>query len=212
MNASVSEHRVVHLHQKVIRALTNSTAAKPVSQNELRKLAEPVVGGMRVLDQFLEQLIADKAISRSSGMREGVSHVAYWATSNLGAIAARVNAASAREFTVAEKGLIRKVHGWMPAQQLLAMLNERLVCDLGPDAVPYQMKQLYSEIGDATGATAASGHDWPSLRKLLAKAERDGVLSVISEQTINDFAVVYSLNSKQVMVLKDIILQTKEEE
>lgn len=30
--------------------------------------------------------------------------------------------------------------------------------------------------------------------------------SMINEQVINDFAVVYSLNQKQVMTLKDILL------
>lgn len=119
---------------------------------------------------------------------------------------------SAREFTVAEKGLIRKVHGYMPAQQLLSILNERLVCDLGPDAMPYTMERLYAEIGDAAGAAVpAGGHDWASLRKLLANARRAGTLDAITEQTINDFAVVYSLNQKQVLILKDIILQAKEE-
>lgn len=120
---------------------------------------------------------------------------------------------SAREFTAAEKGLIRKVHGYMPAQQLLSILNERLVCDLGPDAMPYTMEQLYTEIGDAAGAVVpAGGHDWASLRKLLAKAKRAGVLGSITEQVINDFAVVYSLNQKQVLTLKDIVLQTEDEE
>lgn len=119
---------------------------------------------------------------------------------------------SAREFTVAEKGLIRKVHGYMPAQQLLSILNERLVCDLGPDAMQYTMEQLYTEIGDVDGAMApAGGHDWASLRKLLAKARRAGVLGTITEQVINDFAVVFSLNQKQVLTLKDIVLQPEEE-
>ena len=57
-------------------------------------------------------------------------------------------ATSARDFTVAEKSLIKKVHGYMPAQQLLNILNERLSSDLGPDAIQYSMEQLYAEIGD----------------------------------------------------------------
>ncbi len=118
---------------------------------------------------------------------------------------------SARDFTVAEKALIKKVHGYMPAQQLLNILNERLVCDLGPDAIQYSMEQLYSEIGDVSIVAPSGGHDWASLRKLLAKAQRDGTLSAITEQTINDFAIVYSLNHKQVLVLKDIVLQAQEE-
>lgn len=119
---------------------------------------------------------------------------------------------TARDFTSAEKALIKKVHGYMPAQQLLNILNERLVCDLGPDAIPYNMDQLYAEIGDSSSATPTGGHDWASLRKLLAKADRAGVLEQIDEQIINDFAVIYSLNHKQVMVLKDIVLQAKGEQ
>lgn len=119
---------------------------------------------------------------------------------------------AAREFTAAEKSLIFKVHGFMPSQQLLDLLNERLMCDLGPDAMSYTMDQLYAEIGGAAAVTPSGGHDWPSLRKLLAKAARDGVLKAINDQVINDFAVVYSLNPKQVLALKDIVLQAKEEE
>lgn len=118
---------------------------------------------------------------------------------------------SARDFTIAEKALIKKVHGYMPGQQLLNILNERLVCDLGPDAIQYSMEQLYNEIGDVSIVSPSGGHDWASLRKLLAKAQRDGTLDVITEQTINDFAIVYSLNHKQVLVLKDIVLQAQEE-
>lgn len=118
---------------------------------------------------------------------------------------------AARDFTPAERALIRKVNGFMPAQQLLDLLNERLACDLGPDAMPYTMEQLYGEIGDAAGASPNGPHDWASLRKMLAKAARSGVLATISEQTINDFAVVFSLNPKQVLALKDIVLQAKED-
>jgi hypothetical protein len=118
---------------------------------------------------------------------------------------------SARVFTAAEKALIRKVHGYLPSQQLLDILNERLACDLGPDAAPYTMEQLYAEIGDAAGAVPAGGHDWTSLRKLLSRAKQSGVLGAITDQIINDFAVVFSLNQKQVLVLKDIVLQAKED-
>lgn len=212
MNEPVREHSIIHLHNKVISALSKSTAKSPVMLSALRKLAERVFEGEKILDQFLEQLSAAKAISSSSGMRDGGRYVAYWATDNFDDFTKRINTMTARPFTVAEKGLIRKVHGFMPTQQLLNLLNERLVCDLGEDAVPYSMEQLHTEIGDVTGGVPATGHDWPSLRKLIAKAERDGVLDAINEQTINDFAVVFSLNQKQVLVLKDIILQAKEDE
>lgn len=120
--------------------------------------------------------------------------------------------ASPRAFTAGEKSLIRKVHGHMPAEELLRILNERLVCDLGTGAVAYTMEQLYAEIGDATVPAPSGGHDWASLRNLLAKARRDGVLDSITAQVIDDFAVVYSLNMKQLLVLKDIVLRATEED
>lgn len=117
---------------------------------------------------------------------------------------------AAREFTAAEKGLIGKLHGYMPAPQLLGILNERLACDLGPDAMPYTMQQLYAEIGDSP--VPAGGHDWASLRKLLAQARHSGVLDAITAQVIDDFTVVFSLNPKQVLGLKDVLLQPGESE
>ena len=51
----------------------------------------------------------------------------------------------------------------------------------------------------------------PSVRKLLAQARRAGVLDQINEQVINDFAVVFQLNAKQVVELKDIVLGAKED-
>lgn len=119
---------------------------------------------------------------------------------------------TAREITPAEKALIRKVHGYMPAEQLLGILNERMASDLGVDYIPYTMEQLYAEIGDAAGTVPSGGHDWPSLRKLLARARRSGVLTSVTEQVIDDFAVVYSLNMRQVLTLKDIVLRANNEE
>ena len=103
--------------------------------------------------------------------------------------------------------MIRKVHGYMPAQQLLEVLNERLICDAGPTAIKYTMEQLYAEIGEVD-TQPAGGHDWSSLRKLLAKARRDGVLDTVSRQVIDDFAVVFSLSSAQVMRLHDVLLRS----
>src|SRR3546814_19420416 len=98
----------------------------------------------------------------------------------------------------------------MPHAQLLAILNERLMCDLGPDAAQYTLDQLSAQIGDPIQAAPAGGHDWGSLRKMLGKASRDGLLDLIYEQVINDFVVVYSLNAKKVFNLKDIFLKSKE--
>lgn len=116
-----------------------------------------------------------------------------------------------RAFTPAEKSLIAKVHGYMPAQQLLDLLNERLAADLGPDEPQHTMEQLYDELGDAA-AVPAGGHDWSSLRKLLAKARRDGVLEAVTRQVIDDFAVVFSLSAAQVLHLQDVLLRAKEGE
>lgn len=118
---------------------------------------------------------------------------------------------SAREFTDAEKSLIRKVHGYMQPAQLLAILNERLACDLGPDALPYTMEQLHAEIGVAADMPKGGSQDWASLRKLLAAAKRNGVLDKINEQVVHDFAVVFQLNAKQLMSIKDIVLREGEE-
>jgi hypothetical protein len=115
-----------------------------------------------------------------------------------------------RLFTPAEKALIRKVHGYMPAQQLLDLLNERLVCDLGPDAIAHSMEQLHAEIGSAADVMPLSGHDWQSLRKLVASAKRSGVLDKITRQVIDDFAVVFSLSPAQVLRLHDVLLQARE--
>lgn len=118
----------------------------------------------------------------------------------------------ARAFTVAEKALIQKLHGYMPAASLLAILNERLQADLGhePGAQAFTIEQLYAEIGGAQNAAPEGGHDWAGLRKLLARARRDGLLDTITETVIDDFAVVFGLNTRQVVQLKDIVLRAKE--
>jgi hypothetical protein len=116
-----------------------------------------------------------------------------------------------RPFTVADKALIKRVHGYMPAQQLLEVLNERLVADFGPDEEPHTMEQLYAEIGEVD-APPADAHDWSSLRKLVARARRDGVLDKVTRQLIDDFAVVFSLNGRQVLQLHDVLLKAKEDE
>jgi hypothetical protein len=114
-----------------------------------------------------------------------------------------------RLFTPAEKSLIAKVNGYMPAAQLLDLLNERLVADVGADAVRHTMEQLHAEIGQAQ-TMPAGGHDWSSLRKLVAGAKRSKVLDAITRQVIDDFAVVFSLNSRQVLRLHDVLLRAKD--
>lgn len=113
---------------------------------------------------------------------------------------------AARNFTEAEKSLIRKIHGYMLPVQLLALLNERLVSDLGPDAVRYSMDQLQSEIGHVLESAGGGTRDWPSLRLLLSQARRDRILNEMTAELINAFAVVYALTAKQEMSLLDILL------
>lgn len=114
-----------------------------------------------------------------------------------------------RPFNPSEKALIRKVHGYMPTQQLLEVLNDRLVADLGPGHPKHTMEQLYQEIGEVD-TKPAGDHDWSSLRQLVAKARRSGLLDVITKELIDDFAVVFSLTPAQVLRLHDVLLKAKE--
>lgn len=118
----------------------------------------------------------------------------------------------ARDFTPAERALAGKMHRLVSRESLLEMLNERLAFDLGPDAAPYKMEQLQAmlaEIGVAAAATPAANpaNSRVALRRLLAQARRDGVLDLIDENVIDTFAVVFSLSPKQVLALKDIVLE-----
>jgi hypothetical protein len=113
----------------------------------------------------------------------------------------------ARAFNAADLSLIRRIGTNLAPPHLLAILNERLVADLGAQVPRYSLSQLQEAISRVHGVAAAStGHDWPSLRKLLARARRDGVLAAIDEQVINDFAVAFQLTTKQTLELKDIVL------
>lgn len=111
-----------------------------------------------------------------------------------------------REFTPAERSMIKRVHSYMPPRALLDVLNDRLVSDLGEGVDLFDMQDLKAAIAELDPPKPQGELDWPTIRKLLAKASRDGVLDQISEQTILDFAVVFSLTPKQVIVLKDIVL------
>ncbi len=120
---------------------------------------------------------------------------------------ARGSGEGPRQFSPADKALIRKVHGFMPAGQLLGVLNERLQAD-DPDAERFTIAQLHEEIGEVT--PAGDSQDWASLRKLVAKARRDGLLDKVTRQLIDDFAVVFSLSAGQVVRLQDVLLRSKE--
>ena len=116
-----------------------------------------------------------------------------------------------RDFTAADKALVHRVYGYMPPLQLLGILNARLAGDVGAGAALYTMDQLKAEIAKVAIPNTGGGSDWGALRKLLAKARREGVLDLINNQVIDDFAVVYSLNQKQVMSLKDIFIAGESE-
>src|SRR5574341_31048 len=88
---------------------------------------------------------------RSSGQTPGPADLGH-ALMGLQPRTVRLLHDGPRPFSAAEKALIRKVHGYMPAQQLLEVLNERLAADLGPDETPHTMEQLYAEIGETDAA------------------------------------------------------------
>lgn len=125
-----------------------------------------------------------------------------------GALAPRT---PAREFTVSDRALIAKLHNVIEPGRLLSLLNDRLCFDLGPGAAPYLMEQLRVEIDRLAAAKASGGLSWTNMRKLLSQAEEDGVLQQIDEQVIKDFAVIFSLNERQLMKLKDILLPIDDE-
>ena len=83
--------------------------------------------------------------------------------------------------------------------------------DKGGSAQRYTMKQLQDEIAATAVAKPQGAQDWSSIRKVIAQARRSGVLVRVDEQVIQDFAVVFSLNAKQVMTLKDIVLKAARE-
>ena len=210
MQALQNNHTSAAIKMHVLQLMESATASEPIKFEVLEKKIN-LKNHALPITHYLDQLSAEGFITtlRRRSMDESTQW--YCPPDPADGILAEASA-TGRQFTAAEKGLIRKVHGHMSAQQLLNILNERLACDLGPDAKQYTMEQLYAEIGDVSGGAPAGGHDWASLRKLLATAKRSGVLDTISEQVINDFAVVFSLNQKQVLVLKDIVLQTEEEQ
>ncbi len=109
----------------------------------------------------------------------------------------------ARAFTVADKALIKQVHRFMPAEQLLGVLNQRLVADLGAKAAPYSMDQLRTELRQQPPADGAG--DWATLRRTLSRARRSGLLERLTPQLQADFAVVFSLTPAQELRLRDAI-------
>jgi hypothetical protein len=115
-----------------------------------------------------------------------------------------------RAFGPAAKSLIKAMHAYLPATELLRILNDRLVADVGPSAVRFTLEDLQEELRRVAEPTAAA-NDWTGLRQVLAQARRDGVLAVITMQTVEDFAVCFQLSPAQLLHLKDVIRHAKEQ-
>jgi hypothetical protein len=122
----------------------------------------------------------------------------------LGPVMSKTPPAEAPIFGSADKALIRSVHGYMPAPQLLGVLNARRLAD-NERAAPYTIAQLQAEIHALASEGPTGGSDWASLRKTLATARASGLLDAVTEQTLQDFCVVFSLSPAQAVRLKDII-------
>jgi hypothetical protein len=113
-----------------------------------------------------------------------------------------------RPFTPADLSLIKSAHAFLPAGELLRVLNERLAAD-DDEAAPYPLAQLQAAVQAIVDASPRA--DWSGLRTLLAQARRSGVLRTITAQVVDDFAVVFRLSPAQRMTLKDVIQHAQEE-
>lgn len=113
-----------------------------------------------------------------------------------------------RPFTIAEKSLIRNMHHVLPPADLLRILNDRLVADVGPDVPLWTLEQLHTAI--ATQQQVEQANDWTNLRDILRTARSCGVLAQITPQVLDDFSVVYQLSPAQRMHLIDVIRSAKE--
>lgn len=112
-------------------------------------------------------------------------------------------------FTAADRALIRATHGYMPAAQLLAILNDRLAAD-GRGARPHTLEQLRAEVQGLIDPSA--GRDWAGLRQVLAAARRAGVLAAITPQVLDDFAGVFQLSPAQHTALRDVLRAAQDQE
>lgn len=117
-----------------------------------------------------------------------------------------------REFTPADLSMIRKLGRIVQEAQLLEILNQRLLADVGRRVMPYTAEQLSKALLEQqVQADKGGARDWTALRRLLADARRSGVLASIDEQVLEDFAVVFQLTAKQLVDLKDIVLPALED-
>jgi hypothetical protein len=112
--------------------------------------------------------------------------------------------------TEIEMGLVHKMYKVLPHRELLNVLNERRSGN--PKLAVLTLEDLAASISSMGIAPPRGDSSWLGTRKLLAAARRSGTLSLITEQLIDDFAIVYSLNARQVMTLKDVALAAADEE
>jgi len=112
-------------------------------------------------------------------------------------------------FTAAEKSLIAATGAHLPADELLKILNDRLVADRGSDVVLHTLEQLRQEVGSHRAGGTDAG--WGAQRRRLARARRDGVLDLITAQVIDDFATCFQLTTTQVTHLREAIASAQEE-
>lgn len=115
-----------------------------------------------------------------------------------------------REFTAADRALIKQLHAHLPAGDLLRILNDRLQADVGDRHAPYTVAQLEAAQRELAPAPVATG--WTALRRQLAYARREGVLARCTPQVVEDFCVAFSLAPGQAMVLKDIVRHAREDQ
>jgi hypothetical protein len=119
-------------------------------------------------------------------------------------------AAAPRAFNQAERALIRNLHAHMPAEQLLDILNTRLVADVGARAVPFTTQQLQEDVARHVDAAVCRG-------RLGRSPEADragppgGTAQTLTLQLVDDFSVVFRLSPAQHMRLRDVIKNAQEE-
>ncbi len=125
---------------------------------------------------------------------------------------AAVSTKAPRPFTPADRALMKTLHSHLPIAELLRILNDRLVADVGPAAPRYTLEQLHAELHNITQHASASADDWTSLRRLIGQARRDGVLERLTPQLLEDFCVVFQLTAAQRTHVLDTIQHAKEEQ
>lgn len=114
-----------------------------------------------------------------------------------------------RPFTAADKALIRAIHGYTPAQELLRILNERLHADTGDPSASYTLEDLQTEV-NVLAAESPGDEDWAGLRRHLDQARQNGLLKRIDQATLDIFTLLFRLTTAQATRLADIIIQAKE--